>query len=96
MKWLHPMRTSRYLFAESFSAWMRGVAALAKNLAQHRKPLPKDHPFLVQERQVSNGISGLLEDGRRYRDAMQEQAFSMMYGGAARVFPSADPNGRSR
>jgi hypothetical protein len=95
MKWLHPMRSSRYLPSESFSPWMRGVAVLAKNLAQHRKPLPTDHPFLVQERQVSDGISVLLEDGRRYRDAMQEKAFSMMYGGPARVVRSADPNGRS-
>jgi hypothetical protein len=89
MKWLHPMRSSRYLLSESFSPWMRGVEALANNLAQHRKPLPEDHPFLVQERQLSDGISSLLENGRRYRDAMQEQIFRVMY-------PSADLNGRSR
>ena len=96
MKWLHPMRTSRYLLSEAFSPWMRCIAALADNLVQHRKPLPKTHRFVVQERQVSDGISRFLEDGRRYRDAMQEQIFSVLYGGSASAVHSAELNGRSR
>jgi hypothetical protein len=82
LKWLHPMRTSRYLLSEAFNPWMRGVAALAEALAKGRRPLPEDQPWIERERAVISGITRGLESARRARDAAYEQAFSLLYGNA--------------
>jgi hypothetical protein len=95
-KWLHPMRTSRYLFSESFNPWMRVVAALAESVARSRKPLAKNERFLEQERQVFDFISQLLDQVREYRDAMQEQTFSILYGQPIGPADFTEANGRSR
>jgi hypothetical protein len=80
LKWLHPMRTSRYLFSASFNPWMRGVAALADGIAKTRKPLPEDHPLLERERELFAEFSGAIEQVREWRDAGYEQAFGQLYG----------------
>jgi hypothetical protein len=85
MKWLHPMRTSRYLFSDAFNPWMRGVAALAEAVAKAREPLPDDHPMIEHERAFIEQVSKAIEHGRNARDAVAEQAFSALYGGANHV-----------
>jgi hypothetical protein len=82
LEWLHPMRTSRYLFSERFSPWMRGIAELARIIEQHRSPLPADNAFLVRERSVSGEIFKAVEDLRKRRDAAEEQLFALVYGAA--------------
>ena len=79
-KWLHPMRTSRYLLAESFNPWMRGVAILADAVRQGRQPLPEDDPLLARERALLAAVSEAIEDARVRRDAFLERAFSAGYG----------------
>ncbi len=79
-KWLHPMRTSRYLFSEAFNPWMAGVATLAKAVARNRHPLAHDHPGMVRERASIDEITQAWEAGRKTRDASCEQAFSLLYG----------------
>jgi len=96
VKWLHPMRTSRYLLSESFDPWMRVVAALADDVARHRKPLAKDQRCLVQEQQAFDFVSRLLDQAREYRDAVQEQTFSILYGGSAGARDLVDPKEASR
>jgi hypothetical protein len=81
-EWLHPMRTSRYLFSERFSPWMRSIAELARIIEQHRPPLPADNAFLVRERNVSDEIFKAIEDLRKRRDAAEEQLFAFVYGAA--------------
>jgi len=83
LKWLHPMRTSRYLFSETFNPWMRGIEILAESVAKSRRPLPEDHPLLEKERQLFAETSKALEKTRIKRDAQYEQAFKLLYGGAA-------------
>jgi hypothetical protein len=80
LKWLHPMRTSRYLLSESFNPWTRGVAAMAKVVAKSRTPVPQDNPLLKQERETIERISDAIKQATEYRDAAEEQAFSMLYG----------------
>lgn len=80
MKWMHPMRTSRYLLSEAFNPWMRGIASLAEVVAQNRTPLPDDHPLLERERNLSGEISEAIEYARQWRDAGYEQAFHLLYG----------------
>jgi hypothetical protein len=79
LKWLHPMRASRYLFSEAFNPWMRGVAMLAAAVARNRHPLAKDHPLIEREREAEKEVSGLLEKVRVARDAIYEQTFSALF-----------------
>lgn len=81
MKSLHPMRTSRYLFSDAFNPWMRGIAVLAETVEKTREPLPDDHPMIEQERAFIEQVSKAIEHGRSARDAVAEQAFSILYGG---------------
>lgn len=78
-KWLHPMRTSRYLLSETFNPWMRGIAALAGPLAGERHPLAKDHPLIERERAAVEEVTRALEKVRVARDAGYEQLFSVLY-----------------
>lgn len=79
LKWLHPMRTSRYLFSEAFNPWMRGIAALAGAIAKNRTPLPADHPLLESERRFIGQVSETLESARKGRDDVYERAFNLLY-----------------
>jgi hypothetical protein len=80
LKWLHPMRTSRYLLSESFNPWMRGVAMMADTVAKRRQPLPHDHPLIERERAAMGEITQALENVRKVRDAGYEQTFGLLYG----------------
>ena len=79
MKWMHPMRTSRYLMSGAFNPWMRGLAVLANAMAQDRKPLRDDHPLVRQERDGIEGISATIEHARELRDAGYEAMFKALY-----------------
>lgn len=81
MQWQHPMRTSRYMFSESFFPWMGVFSVMADAIAKDRKALPDDHPLIAQERQLIAQISAFWEAARTVRDASQERAFTNVYGG---------------
>ena len=82
LEWLHPMRTSRYLFSETFSPWMRGVAELAQIIEQRRKALSSDDPFIMREQSASEHVFKAIERIRERRDATEEQIFAFLYGAA--------------
>ena len=84
LKWLHPMRTSRYLLSEAFNPWMHGIALLADALAASRRALPQDHPWIERERAAIGEITTTLEKLRRARDAAYEQSFDRLYGDAGK------------
>lgn len=79
MKWVHPMRTSRYLMSGAFNPWMRGLAVLANAVAQDRRPLRDDHPLMCQEKARIEEISMAIELSRKLRDAGYEAMFSAVY-----------------
>lgn len=79
LEWLHPMRTSRYLFSETFSPWMQVVAKMARAIDQGRTPLPSDDVFLARERQFLSDISDAIEEGRKRRDAIEEEVFKLLF-----------------
>ncbi len=91
LEWLHPMRTSRYLLSESFSPWMHGVAALARLIEPRRQPLPVGDADLRREREAIGRVSESIEDGRKQRDAAEEQIFRMLYDGPKSARPAAPP-----
>jgi len=79
LKWLHPMRASRYLLSEAFSPWMRGVAMLADAVAKGRQPLPREQPLIQREREAIGEVTEALASARKARDAAYEQTFSLLY-----------------
>jgi hypothetical protein len=80
LRWLHPMRTSRYLFSETFNPWMRGVAILVDVVANNWMPVPQDHPLLKKEREFIDQVSKAMENARQARDGVSEQIFDQLYG----------------
>jgi hypothetical protein len=82
LEWLHPMRTSRYLFSEAFNPGMRGVAALARTIEQRRTPPAPDDAFIARERDAVEQAFKAVEDARKRRDAAEEQIFAFIYGAA--------------
>lgn len=79
MKWLHPMRSSRYLSSEAFNPWMQGIALLADAIAKDRNPLPQDHPLIEKEREFIGQVSEAMENARKARDDAYEQTFGLLY-----------------
>lgn len=80
LKWLHPMRTSRYLLSEKFSPWMHVVAALAEQVRKNRIGIRPDDPLRAAERKFSEDITKAIEEVRKARDRMEESTFKKLYG----------------
>ena len=79
LKWLHPMRTSRYLFSEKFSPWMRAAETLAPSVREHRRPVAADNTWVVG----GQGGRGMISDGlggfSRWRAQTQEAMFAALF-----------------
>lgn len=81
LKWLHPMRASRYLFSEKLNPWMAPIAAAAPLVRAQRAPVVEDNPLLAQEKAFSAAVSGALDAWRKARDEAAEALFKAVYGG---------------
>ena len=80
LKWLHPMRVSRYAFSERVSPWMAAIPPLAAQARADRRPADVANPFLQAEQAASREVGATLERWREVRDAAQEDAFRTLYG----------------
>ena len=80
LRWLHPMRTSRYLLSEKFSPWMHVVAAAAKEVRNNRVIVPDSNPFRAAERTFSKQVAKAIETARQSRDNIEEDTFRRLYG----------------
>jgi hypothetical protein len=83
VKWLHPMRMSRYLLSPSFSPWLRGLPGLADSIRDTRIPLAEDNSYLAAERTFIGLTTSLIEATRINRDAALERMFELLYGRAS-------------
>lgn len=79
LRWLHPMRTSRYLLSEKFSPWMHVIAWLANDVRSTRMSIPGDYPMRSAERALSKQIETTIEMARKARDSAEEQLFRTLY-----------------
>ena len=79
LQWLHPLRTSRYLWSEKFSPWMHWVAAAAPSIRAQRQPASADNPLVAAERGLSEQTSQALDAWRKLRDEAQESVFHALY-----------------
>ncbi|MBS0324925.1 MAG: DUF3141 domain-containing protein [Proteobacteria bacterium] len=80
LRWLHPMRTSRYLLSEKFSPRMYGVEAMARAVRANRAPVLNDSPERVAERTWSALVAKAIEGLRATRDDLEETTFRRIYG----------------
>lgn len=79
LKWMHPMRFSRYVSSEKFNPWMRAIRLLAEEVAAQRHPLPNDHSLIERERQSVAEVAQVFENFRLVRDLAFEQTFNLLY-----------------
>ena len=82
-RWLHPMRTSRYLLSERFAPWMGGLALMADAVRHARTQARRDVSPAMQraEQETLAAVTQMLRAGREARDAWQEYLFRTIYGG---------------
>lgn len=80
LKWLHPMRVSRYVFSERLNPWMAWVAPLAATLPGDPQGAAPGNPWVLMEHTVDRQVSLALEEYRKSRDQGCEQLFSALYG----------------
>ncbi len=83
LPWLHPMRTSRYLFGTAFNPFMQGVAAFAQAIRADRHPVPDTAPLKQSETQAAQAVHDALRQARETRDAAFERLFAGLYGSGA-------------
>ncbi len=88
MRYLHPLRTQRYFFAD-INPLMRPLKNIASITRQNRRPAGADNPFSAMEKDVSGYIENVLGIYRDYRDLTQELLFQQIYGNdwLRRFFP---------
>lgn len=79
MKWAHPMRLSRYAFAD-VNPWMWPVKRMAEAVRENRKPADPDNPFVQVQEAASRSIVAMLDGYRDLRDTSQEFLFKSLYG----------------
>ena len=80
LKWLHPMRVSRYAFSGRVSPWMAALPRLAAQVRAQRASADAANPFVQAERSASRAVSEALELWRGAADRWNELAFSLLYG----------------
>jgi pimeloyl-ACP methyl ester carboxylesterase len=77
-RYLHPLRTQRYLFAD-INPLMRPVKNIASIVRQNRKPAAEDNPFTTMEKSFAEYTENVLTIYRDYRDLCQESLFQQIY-----------------
>lgn len=78
LRHLHPARLSYAAFSDRNPA-MQGIAALAQEVREHRRPVPADNPGRKAERQVSDVVTRMLEGYGAARDTATEKLFQAIY-----------------
>jgi hypothetical protein len=80
LKWLHPMRVSRYMFSEKLNPWMIPIKMLAPLIEQKRLPVTEDNAFVQTERAASATVVSVLKNYQQRRDAASEAQFAKKFG----------------
>ena len=91
IRYLHPLRTQRYLFAD-INPLMRPLKNIASITRQNRKPAAADNPFMAIEKEFAAYIDSVLDIYRDYRDLNQEKLFKQIYSSdwLRRLFPPVE------
>lgn len=79
MRWLHPMRTTRYMWSQWLNPAMWGIAALAPFVRGHRLPAAPDDPLRKLEGETSQLIADGLHEAKKMVDDGAKEAFQLLY-----------------
>jgi tellurite resistance protein len=79
LRQLHPLRMSRYAFAD-INPWMHIFKFLAPQIKENRRPVSPENPYVKLEKAFSELISDSLNMFRDVRDQNQELFFKSLYG----------------
>ena len=79
MRWLHPMRTSRYMWAQSLNPFMRNIALMAPFVRENRLQSASVNPSHRIEEDVSNLIVQSLDKVKKMTDDNSRQIFRLFY-----------------
>lgn len=90
LRWLHPMRSSRYLLSEKFSPWMHGVAATAEFVRNSRASGSTDNAWRLAEQGAIDQAFECLRTMRRFRDIGLELVFRALFGDPPTVGEATD------
>lgn len=80
MRWMHPLRVTRYMWSEWLNPAMWGVAALAPLVRTNRMQSPPDDPLRQIEGRISQLIAGGLREIKDAVDAGAKTIFYVYYG----------------
>ncbi|GIW86391.1 MAG: hypothetical protein KatS3mg108_0715 [Isosphaeraceae bacterium] len=80
IRWMHPLRVTRYMWSEWLNPAMWGVSALAPLVRANRMPSPPDDPLRQLEGQISDLIAEGLHEVKKAVDAGAKMTFRLCYG----------------
>ena len=79
LRWMSPMRVSRYMYSDRVNPFMKSFDMLAGQVKAQRQVADESNAFRYAERRMSDNIVALLDAYRDVRDSMSELAFDMIY-----------------
>lgn len=79
LRWLHPMRSNRYLLPKKSSPWMHFIARLTNGVRTKRMSVSPDHPMRAAEPAFSKQTEEAIEIARETRGSVEEQLFHRLY-----------------
>ncbi len=79
LRWMHPMRASRYMYSEKLNPFMAIVATAAEMTEQARRRVDADNPYSKAERAAVDGVEASIKRARVARDSAGEQLFDWLY-----------------
>ena len=86
MRWLHPMRTTRYMCSSFLNPAMWGIASLAPLVRQNRMAIEQDNPLLQAEGEASKQIADGMHEIKKATDDGSKEIFHLIYGLTATNF----------
>ncbi len=78
-RWMHPMRMSRYMYADKLNPFMAVVATAAEMAEKSRWRQDPQNPYLEAERGVVDNIETSIKRWRVARDSAEEHMFDWLY-----------------
>ncbi len=79
LKQIHPLRVSKYVFADTVNPFMTVFAALAPAVKHNRRPASADNYFSALEKFASDNIAALCGVYQDVRDHAEEALFFALY-----------------
>jgi len=79
---MHPLRLQYELFSDA-NPMMAGVAAMADQVRNNRKPVEAKNPLLAMQENVSQQIVAALDGWRDFNETLAERTFLTIYGSPA-------------